>query len=66
MNPGDAIHWTNPANGQTQVGVFIARYGSRLVIETATPKGHLGLIYVNPADVRPAGSPSTVTRESQP
>lgn len=52
MNPGDAIHWTNPDNGQIQVGIFIARYGTRLVIETAAPTGHLGLRYVDPKDVR--------------
>lgn len=56
MNPGDAIHWTNPENGQTQVGIFIARYGTKLVIETATHTGHIGLRYVSPADVRPTST----------
>lgn len=53
MNPGDAVHWTNPDTGQTQVAIFVARYGTRLVIETHTHTGHLGLRYVDPKDVRP-------------
>jgi hypothetical protein len=53
VSPGDALHWTNPDTGQTQVGVFVCRYGARLVIETACINGHLGLRYVQPEHVRP-------------
>lgn len=58
MSPGDAIHWTNPDTGQTQIGVFVCRYGNRLVIETATHTGHIGLRYVQPEHVRPASIPT--------
>lgn len=56
MNPGDLVLWTDPCTERDQSAVFIARYGSRMIIETITPSGHLGLRYVDPRDVRPATS----------
>lgn len=59
MSPGDPVIWTNPDGGHQQVAIFVARYGLRLVIETTSPTGHLGLRYVDPKDVRPADTKGT-------
>lgn len=56
MTPGDLVIWTDSSIERDQSAVFIARYGPRLIIETVTHTGHLGLRYVDPKDVRPATS----------
>lgn len=56
MTPGDPIFWTDPATGDERPGKFVAAYGGRLIIETVTHAGHLGLRYVDPKDVRPVTS----------
>lgn len=54
MTQGDPVFWTNPDGGHTQVGIYVATYGRRLVIETTSTTGHLALRYVDPKDVRGA------------
>jgi hypothetical protein len=53
MSPNDLVIWTDPTTEREQSAVFIGRHGSRLIVETITPSGHLGLRYVESQDVRP-------------
>jgi hypothetical protein len=57
MSPGDPVIWIDRgAAGAERPGHYVATYGGRLVIETVTHTGHLGLRYVDPRDVRPVTS----------